>query len=187
MARCMSEATLTLMRTMPTPFSSSFSCVTNGAGLRFRSRSYSPAPAVSSIATKRFLTFVHSKAGAVGAHAPSPVLTVAPQVDTLPPGTPIRVSWTQGADGDTSLLLGCRVAGALGSPVDLDGDGRRVERLRETLGERGVRLAEPDEGSFPVTFGAVGGHADVTVRADADANPVDFATAELGRTAPETV
>lgn len=146
------------------------------------------AELVQVIAPQYFVAWADDEvAGRVGAHSPSPVLTVAPGLDTLPTGSPVRVAWTQGADGDIALLLGCRVAGALGSAVDLDGDGRRVERIRETLTERGVRLAEPDEGSFPVTFGAPGGHADVSVRADQDANPVDFATADLGHTAPETV
>ena len=140
------------------------------------------------IAPQFFVAWTDDELAArVGTASPSPVTTVSPHVDTLAPGSPIRVAWTQTPDGDTALLLGCRVAGALGSPLDVDGDGRRVERLRETLAERGIRLAEPDEGTFPVIFGAPGGHADVSVRADQDANPVDFTTAELGQSAPETV
>ncbi len=126
-------------------------------------------------------------AARVSEHSPSPVLTVAPGLDALTEGSPVRVSWTQSADGDAALLLGCRVAAALGSPLVVDGDGRRVERLRETLGERGVLLADPDEGTFPITFGTPGGHSDVIVRADQDANPVDFSTADLGVTAAEPV
>jgi Kef-type K+ transport system membrane component KefB len=136
---------------------------------------------VGVLAPQFFLAWTDDELAArVSEHSPSPVLTVAPGLDSMPSGSPVRVTWTQGADGDAALLLGCRVAGALGSPLDVDGDGRRVARIRETLTERGIRLAEPDEGTFPITFAAPGGHADVLVRADRDANPVDFSTADLG-------
>ena len=67
-ARCMSEAKLTPIRTIPSPFSSSLSCVTKGAGRRLRLRSYSPASMLSSNAAIRFLTLVQRIEGETGAH-----------------------------------------------------------------------------------------------------------------------
>ena len=111
-----------------------------------------------------------------------PAVVVAPHLDEVAGGSPLEITWSAGPDGEAAVALGCRLAASLGSAVHLleGAGGRRFSSMRTALAERGVRLEDPADGLLPVTVGALGTPADLQVRAEPDASPVDWTQADLG-------
>ena len=111
-----------------------------------------------------------------------PAIVVAAHLDEVAGGSPVEITWSAGPDGEAAVALGCRLAASLGSAVHLleGAGGRRFSNLRTALAERGVRLEDPAAGLLPVTVGALGAPADLQVRAEPDATPVDWTQADLG-------
>ncbi len=111
-----------------------------------------------------------------------PAIVVAAHLDEVGGGSPVEITWSAGPDGEAAVALGCRLAASLGSAVHLleGAGGRRFSNLRTALAERGVRLEDPAAGLLPVTMGALGAPADLQVRAEPDASPVDWTQADLG-------
>ena len=111
-----------------------------------------------------------------------PAIVVAAHLDEVAGGSPVEITWSAGPDGEAAVALGCRLAASLGSAVHLleGAGGRRFSNLRTALAERGVRLEDPADGLLPVTMGALGAPADLQVRAEPDASPVDWTQADLG-------
>ena len=111
-----------------------------------------------------------------------PAVVVAAHLDEVAGGSPVEITWSAGPDGEAAVALGCRLAASLGSPVHLleGAGGKRFSSMRTALAERGVRLEDPADGVLPVTVGALGAPADLQVRAEPDASPVDWTQADLG-------
>ncbi|CAN5351234.1 hypothetical protein BH11ACT8_BH11ACT8_31850 [soil metagenome] len=117
----------------------------------------------------------------VATAAECPVAVVAAHLGELSPGTPLAVTWSPDPSGDAAVVLACRLSAALGSQVALDGSGRRLPAIRAALEERGVALVAEHAGLLPpLTLAALGSPADVQVRAEPDAVPVDFTDVDLG-------
>lgn len=98
---------------------------------------------------------------------------------------PVVVRWASDADGEAAAVVGARLAARTGAGLALAGEGRRHAAVRAALDRRGVRLLEDADGDLALVVGPYGA-ADpsvVSVRADADAAPVDWETVDLG-TAP---
>jgi hypothetical protein len=107
----------------------------------------------------------------VGEHAPSPRDTAA-----------IAVSWDQGA-ASSSVLVACRMAAAVGVPLDLEAapgaSARRFTAVRDQLLARGVDLAA-DGVERRFTVGTEADESvDLQVRPEVDPTPIDWATEEL--------
>jgi Kef-type K+ transport system membrane component KefB len=104
-------------------------------------------------------------------------------------GLPVAVEWQPDPDGDAAVVVACRIAGMLGSPLVLraDNQGRRYQAMRTALAERGVRLLEPSDDpvglEVTATDGRSPGSGDVRVRAELDAVPVEWDEAHLGAAA----
>jgi hypothetical protein len=111
-----------------------------------------------------------------------PAVIVAAQLDEVAGGSPVEITWSAGPDGETAVALGSRLAASLGSAVYLleGAGGKRFSSVRTALAERGVRLEDPADGVLRVTVGALGGPADLQVRAEPDASPVDWTQTDLG-------
>jgi hypothetical protein len=113
------------------------------------------------------------------------LLTVARPDDALDQADGFSVTWSPGEDHDLAVAVACRAAAFTGLPVHVEAapgaSERRFSGLVRGLSERGVALAEmrPD--------GAVriGGHApaDIVVRAERDAVPIDWDSVDLGAAA----
>lgn len=123
---------------------------------------------------------------AVAAANESPVVVAAVGTPAPDNDAPVVVHGASDADGDAAAVLGARLAVVRGTTLELRGEGRRVAAARTALAARGVRLVEQAEESGPLaavplevsTF-PVGG-AGISVRAELDAAPTDFATVTLG-------
>lgn len=124
---------------------------------------------------------------AVADAAECPVHLVSERLDAIESGTPVVATWTADPDGDAAVVHAARLAAALGSPLDLRGAGRRYESVRAALVERGVRVEDVDDASFPITVTALAGEADLRVRSEPDPTPVDWASADVGAVAADTV
>lgn len=123
---------------------------------------------------------------AVVAANESPVVVAAVGTPAPDADAPVVVHGSNDTDGDAATLLGARLAVVRGTTLELRGEGRRVVAARAALAARGVRPAEGagETGplaAVPVEVSAfpVGG-AGISVRAELDAAPVDFATVALG-------
>jgi Kef-type K+ transport system membrane component KefB len=112
--------------------------------------------------------------------AECPAHLVAGHLASLDAGTPVVVTWSADADGDAAVVHGARLAAALGSVLDVRGSGRRHDAVRSGLQARGVRLGTVDETALPVLVSALKNEADIRVRAELDATPVDWSTVDLG-------
>ena len=95
---------------------------------------------------------------------------------------PLAVEWTPDSDGDEAVVVAVRIANRSGTPLGLrtETDNRRYQAMRAGLSDRGVALGEPVEGALVIS--GVGGQGALRVRAELDATPVDWTTADLGGT-----
>ncbi|HWM04475.1 MAG TPA: hypothetical protein VNP92_19225, partial [Actinophytocola sp.] len=106
------------------------------------------------------------------------------------PGTVIAgalaVDWRPDSDGDAAVVVACRLAGRSGDSLELraETDNRRFQGMREALAERGVGLSEAGDGALVISGADGQGH--LRVRAELDATPVDWTSADLGAAAPAT-
>jgi len=120
---------------------------------------------------------------AVVDHAESLVALVHPMA-VLPVGQAVAVDWRPDPEGDAAVVVACRLAGMLDAAVVIRSDtrGRRLQSMRSALAERGVALAESDEEPVGLTVGTLENLSDgsVRVRAELDAVPVDWSSADLG-------
>ncbi|KAA1418704.1 cation/H(+) antiporter [Nocardioides humilatus] len=119
-----------------------------------------------------------------------PAAVVAAGTEQLPTGAPVAVTFSADSDGESAVVLGARLAIARDVPLQVAGDSRRVEAVREALEARGVQVTDPiapdaASGLVPVVVdvAAAGGGASIGAKAEPAAVPVDFATVELGATA----
>jgi hypothetical protein len=121
-----------------------------------------------------------------GEESTEPVVSVVDcPVVLVEPGTvlagPLAVDWTSDSDSDEAVVVACRLAHRSGVALGVrtDTDNRRYQAMQSGLGERGVILGEPADGALVIS--GVGGRGALRVRAELDATPVDWATADLGR------
>ena len=100
------------------------------------------------------------------------------------PGTVIAgalaVDWRPDSDSDAAVVVACRLAVRSGAALELraEADHRRFQGMQEALAERGVNLAEAGDGALVISGADGQGH--LRVRAELDATPVEWATADLG-------
>lgn len=109
---------------------------------------------------------------AVAAHAPVPA-----------DSSTVRVSWTPDADGDAAVVAACRVATCFGArvAVHVERETRRSAAMLEALTSRGIPTADGTEPGLPLEVGpASASAAALAVRAELDAEPVDWSSVDLG-------
>lgn len=126
---------------------------------------------------------------AVVAANESPV-AVAPAGTPVPDAdAPVVVHGSNDVDGDAAVVLGARLAVVRGTTLEIRGEGRRVTGARTALAARGVRVVESAVDAGPLAAaplelsGASAGTGGISVRAELDAAPADFATVALGEVA----
>ncbi len=126
---------------------------------------------------------------AVVAANESPVV-VAPAGTPVPDAdAPVVVHGSNDTDGDAAIVLGARLALVRGTTLEVRGDARRTTAARTALAARGVRVVDAAEDAGPlaaaplVLSAASAGQGGITVRAELDAAPTDFATVTLGEVA----
>lgn len=124
---------------------------------------------------------------AVTAANESPVAVAAVGTPAPDADAPVVVHGSNDVDGDAAAVLGARLAVVRGTTLELRGEGRRITGARTALAARGVRVIEASEDQGPlaavpieVSAFPVGG-AGVSVRAELDAAPADFANVALGQ------
>lgn len=129
-----------------------------------------------------------SLAGVVAANE-SPVV-VAPAGTPVPDAdAAVVVHGSNDVDGDAAVVLGARLAIVRGTTLEVRGEGRRTTGARTALAARGVRVVDAAEDAGPlaaaplVLSGASSGQGGISVRAELDAAPTDFATVALGEVA----
>lgn len=123
---------------------------------------------------------------AVTAANESPVAVAAVGTPAPDADAPVVVHGSNDVDGDAAAVLGARLAVVRGTTLELRGEGRRITGARTALAARGVTLVDAAEdagplAAVPIEISAfpVGG-AGVSVRAELDAAPADFANVALG-------
>lgn len=126
---------------------------------------------------------------AVVAANESPVV-VAPAGTPVPDAdAPVVVHGSNDVDGDAAVVLGARLAVARGTTLEIRGEGRRITAARSALTARGVRVVESAVDAGPLAAvplelsTASAGAGGISVRAELDAAPADFATVALGEVA----
>lgn len=126
---------------------------------------------------------------AVVAANESPVV-VAPAGTPVPNAdAPVVVHGSNDVDGDAAVVLGARLAVARGTTLEIRGEGRRITAARGALTARGVRVVESAVDAGPLAAvplelsTASAGAGGISVRAELDAAPADFATVALGEVA----
>lgn len=126
---------------------------------------------------------------AVVAANESPVVVAAAGTPVADADAPVVVHGSNDIDGDAAVLLGARLALVRDASLEVRGEGRRVTAARTALAARGVRVVEAPEDAGPlgaaplVLSAASAGAGGITVRAELDAAPTDFATVTLGEVA----
>ncbi|GAA5144373.1 cation:proton antiporter [Nocardioides marinquilinus] len=140
------------------------------------------------IAPQYVVAWASDELGSAVAHAAEcPVALVADHVGAIAPGTPVVVLWSADVHGDTAVRQGIRLAGSLGSTLEVRGSGRRYDAMVAALAERGVDLGTVDDADLPVRLGALGpgdDAVDVRVRAELDPTPVTWTTVDLAQPTP---
>lgn len=126
-----------------------------------------------------------SLAGVVAANE-SPVIVAAAGTPVPDADAPVVVHGSNDVDGDAAVVLGARLAIVRGTTLEVRGEGRRTAGARTALAARGVRVVDAAEDAGPlaaaplVLSGASAGLGGISVRAELDAAPTDFATVALG-------
>lgn len=126
---------------------------------------------------------------AVVAANESPVVVAAAGTPAPDADAPVVVHGSNDVDGDAAVVLGARLAVVRGTTLEVRGDGRRTAAARTALAARGVRVVDAAEDAGPlaaaplVLSAASAGGGGISVRAELDAAPTDFATVALGEVA----
>jgi hypothetical protein len=128
--------------------------------------------------------------GAVQSDASTSVVVIAETWSPEPAPKSIEVVWGGTTDDDAALRLGVRIATYRRIPLSLvAGPGaspKRIGALIERLARRGVEVIEsaPDPQSRWRLGGITASDVDIAVRAEADPEPIDWATVRLAAPRP---
>jgi Kef-type K+ transport system membrane component KefB len=123
---------------------------------------------------------------AVVAANESPVVVASAGTPVPDADAPVVVHGSNDVNGDAAAVLGARLAVARGTTLELRGEGRRITGARAALAARGLRMTDAAEDAGPLTAAPIEisafpvGGAGVSVRAELDAAPADFANVALG-------
>lgn len=126
---------------------------------------------------------------AVVAANESPVVVAAAGTPVPDADAPVVVHGSNDIDGDAAVVLGARLAILRGTTLEVRGEGRRITGARTALAARGLRVVESAEDAGPLAAAplvlspASSGQGGITVRAELDAAPTDFATVALAEVA----
>ncbi|KRB74980.1 hypothetical protein ASE01_16540 [Nocardioides sp. Root190] len=123
---------------------------------------------------------------AVVAANESPVIVASAGTPVPDADAPVVVHGSADVDGDAAAVLGARLAVVRGTTIELRGEGRRIASARTALAARGIAVVETAEETGPLAAvpleisGFPVGGAGISVRAELDAAPTDFAVVALG-------